>query len=46
MDILVNNAAIHYDTSNRATAPDRRVVENVADQCVRCVGDGVEMITP
>ncbi|MEM8621052.1 MAG: SDR family oxidoreductase [Actinomycetota bacterium] len=27
VDALVNNAAIHYDVSNRATAPDRRVVE-------------------
>jgi len=26
LDMLVNNAAIHYDTGNRATAPDMRTV--------------------
>lgn len=31
LDMLVNNAAIHYDTGNRATAPDLRTVTEALD---------------
>ena len=31
LDVVVNNAAIHYDTTNRATDPDREIVREALE---------------